>query len=450
MLNITIAGATGFIGTSLVNRIKNEFKVKGLSRANISSNEINITYAKTDLFSLSSTTDSLKDTDIAIYLVHSMMPSSRLFQGDFHDTDLILADNFLHACVQNNVKQIIYLGGIVPTGFISEHLESRKEVEEVLKSSHIPCTILRAGMVVGNGGSSFEILKNLVHTLPAMVLPKWTETKTQIIYLDDLIEIINFSINNPETFDITMDVVNGENIRYRDLIEQTRQHLGKKGFLIPVPINYTSFSKLWVSIFGKSEYELVSPLIDSLLCDFSGITPSPYIKDLIGYKTYSSMLPNIKIKKAKRKPKTRLNSNNVRSIQRLPHDGYIAAEDIALSYIEWLPKHMRSLILVDKVGKGLVNFRLKGLNKPLLTLQYIHNPQEKDRVKFHIIGGLLSKTHSTGWLEFRNIDNGKYILASINEFYPSLPWYIYKISQAPLHKLTMKNFGKYLKKNGKK
>ena len=90
-----------------------------------------------------------------------MLPSTRLFQGSFHDTDLMLADNFANACKENKVKQIIYLSGIIPQGKLSKHLESRKEVEEVFLATGIACTIFRAGLVVGNGGSSFEILKNL-------------------------------------------------------------------------------------------------------------------------------------------------------------------------------------------------------------------------------------------------------------------------------------------------
>src|ERR1700733_2455700 len=99
-----------------------------------------------------------------------MLPSTRLFQGNFADADLLIADNFANACLKNKVKQIIYLGGLVPTDSISKHLASRQEVEEIFKATGIPCTILRAGMVAGRGGSSFEILRSLVTNLPAMIL----------------------------------------------------------------------------------------------------------------------------------------------------------------------------------------------------------------------------------------------------------------------------------------
>ena len=186
---ITVAGASGFIGNNLIRELTSSYEVTGLSRTDKESTE-NLKWKSTDLFSFESTNNAMKNCDVAIFLVHSMLPSSRLFQGNFQDTDLMLADNFARACVKNNLKQIIYLGGLVPTSVISKHLASRKEVEDVFRSTGIPLTILRAGMVVGNGGSSFEILKNLVLNLPFMILPEWTKSNTQTIFIEDLVSVI--------------------------------------------------------------------------------------------------------------------------------------------------------------------------------------------------------------------------------------------------------------------
>lgn len=149
MTTVAVAGASGFVGSQLLPQLASEFAVVGLARRT-QSNAGNIEWRACDLFSAGSTYEALRGIDVAIYLVHSMMPSSHLFQGNFHDTDLLLADNFAQACMKQGVKQIIYLGGLVPnTGFVSQHLESRQEVEGVLQASGIPVTCLRAGIRAG-------------------------------------------------------------------------------------------------------------------------------------------------------------------------------------------------------------------------------------------------------------------------------------------------------------
>ena len=152
---VAIAGASGFVGSQLIPTLTPEHRVIGLARSPRPSGG-DVSWRACDLFSSTSTHAALAGVDIAVYLVHSMMPSSRLFQGNFYDTDLLLADNFAKACAHAGVKHILYLGGLSPdTGFVSKHLESRLEVEGVLQSSGIPVTCLRAGMVYAPGVSSF-------------------------------------------------------------------------------------------------------------------------------------------------------------------------------------------------------------------------------------------------------------------------------------------------------
>lgn len=446
-IKIAIAGATGFIGRNLINEIDKKYVLKCLSRTPAPSqlNSPNIQWVETDLFSYTSVNSALKDADIAIYLVHSMLPSTRLFQGNFQDTDLFIADNFARACINNNVKQIIYLGGLIPEGKISPHLESRKEVEDVFKSTGITTSIFRAGMVVGNGGSSYEILKNLVLNLPAMVLPKWAKSNTQIIYIDDLVKIIARSINNSTFFNKTIDVVNGENITYENLIRETATFLNKPTHFFSVPIHSISFSKLWVSVFGNSEYELVSPLVDSLLCNLPHPEVQNEIKDLIEHKKYSDMLKKIHLEKTTKKKKllNRKDSNTVRSIQRLKNGQQLDVDTICDLYVTWLPTHLKDLIRVE-TSEDKIFFYSIFIKEPLLILHFQQNHKGLNRIKFHITGGLLSKTNDTGWLEFRTVCGGQFTLASINNFVPSLPWYIYKYTQALAHLKVMHDFSKFL------
>jgi uncharacterized protein YbjT (DUF2867 family) len=449
-LKIAITGASGFVGQNLIQRLSlTKHKIIALSRLPISNLPKNAEWKQCELFSTTSTMNALKDADVVFYLVHSMMPSSRLFQGDFHDTDLLIADNIARSCIQNKVQQIVYLGGIVPQGFISKHLQSRQEVEGVLQSTNIPVTVFRTGMIVGQGGSSFEILKSLVQRLPAMVLPSWTQSTTQAIYIDDVVEILKESILSKSYSNKTIDIVNGEKLNYKDLMRTMAFKLGVKRLMLPVPVNSTGFSKFWVTFFGNSNYSLVSPLIDSLVCDLPQEEPIPLIQKHLKFTNFASMVDEVLKKDSltpSKRPKRKIaNNKSVRSIQRLPSCPKQSSEWIAREYMNWLPKVFRSLILVDvESNQETVAFKIFFLKKPILLLHYIQGNFDQDRKKFHIIGGLLSRTVDTGWLEFRQVQNKKYSLTAIHEFVPSLPWFIYVITQAPIHYFVMKAFGKHL------
>ena len=439
---VAVAGASGFVGRHLLESKSGDFRIRALSRSPRPSTE-DVEWVVADLFSHQSTLRALQGVDVAVYLVHSMLPSTRLFQGSFEDTDLLLADNFSRACVAAGVKRIIYLGGLVPEGEMSKHLESRLEVEEVFASSGIPTTVLRAGMVVGDGGSSFEVLKNLVLNLPAMILPHWTKSTTQAVYIDDLVRVLNACIESHRFTGKTIDVVNGEQFTYEDLIRQTARHFGRRTVFFSVPVNYLGLSKLWVTIFGESDYELVSPLVDSLQCDLPAPEVPEEISDLIHYRSYADMLENVSKEKSRKGSRRKSSGENrVRSIQRLAENP-LSEEEISREYFHWLPESLNGLLRAEREG-DLIEFFAVGIGSPLLVLQLIEEPQNLDRAKFHIVGGLLTRTGDTGWLEFRSVAGGKYVLSSINEFEPSLPWYLYKLTQAPVHAWVMNRFSRHL------
>ena len=448
MTTVAVAGASGFVGSHLLPRLATEFSVVGLARRSQPSAR-GVEWRACDLFSARSTLDALRGVDVAIYLVHSMMPSSRLFQGDFHDTDLLLADNFARACATQGVKQIVYLGGLIPrTGFVSKHLESREEVEGVLQASGIPVTCLRAGMVVGPGGSSFEILRSLVSRLPWMILPKWTQSLGQAIFIDDIVNVLKAAVLNPEMMGQTFDAVNGETLTYEMLLRQTANALGKRRWMRSVPISSTSFSKRWVQLFSGASFELVSPLIDSLQCDLPQVSPAPAIAPLIRFPTFASMLTETLRRSpaaAPTRPVAARKPKNVRSIQRLPALPQVDSRLITSEYMAWLPRFFRSVIRVNSPVHTLrVSFSVIALPWPLLILEHIDQGPGGDRDKLHIVGGFLTKTTTTGWLEFRQIANRRYTIAAIHEFVPALPWLVYILTQAPLHAWVMYHFGLHL------
>ncbi|MDP3506103.1 MAG: NAD(P)H-binding protein [Myxococcales bacterium] len=446
---VAVTGASGFVGSHLLPALATEFQVVALGRHPRPATE-HVEWRTCDLFSASSTRAALEGIDVAIYLVHSMMPSSRLFQGSFHDTDLLLADNFARACVTHGVKQIIYLGGLVPdVGYVSPHLQSRQEVEAVLQATGIPVTCLRAGMVVGPGGSSFEILHALVQRLPWMVLPRWTKSLGQAIFIDDVVTVLKAAVQAPAFIGKTLDLVNGEALTYEDLLRKTAAVLGKRRLMLPVPIASTGFSKRWVQLFSGASHELISPLIDSLQCDLPQPQPMEPIASLIRYRRFEDMLvETVKRAKPKAPMGTRASAapeRSVRSIQRLPPLPERDARFISNAYMAWLPRFFRAIIRVKQVpGSSRVMFSLLGVPWPLLVLELINEASDADRDKFHIVGGLLSKTTTTGWLEFRQVSHRRHTLAAIHGFEPALPWLVYRLSQAPVHALVMSFFGRFL------
>ncbi len=446
---VAIAGASGFVGRHLVDRLSSDHDVIALSRTARPDQRGNVEWREADLFSAGSTLAALEGADVAIYLVHSMMPSSRLFQGSFRDTDLLLADNFAKAAVASGVRHIIYLGGLIPHGSTSSHLSSRREVEDVFNASGLQVTVLRAGMIVGPGGSSFEILHSLVARLPVLVLPAWTQSTTQAVFIDDVIDVVARSVSESEFRGRTLDLVNGEALTYEALLRQTTELLSIRRPMVRVPLNSTGFSKLWVSLFGNSSYELVSPLVDSLRCDLPRSKPDPLIAASIRYTTYAAMAAE-SLRRAPRpsskRPRRQLKEQrSVRSIQRLPvvtgHD----ARWITDQYARWLPSALRAgLRVVHDEERERLEFRFAWLPWPLLVLER-HSPGSvAARDKLHIVGGMLSRTNNTGWLEFRLVQDGRITLAAIHEFVPALPWYVYRLTQAPVHRWVMGRFARFL------
>ena len=203
--SLVIAGATGFVGQAVARKLASRAErldLVGLTRGRREAVGDWDRLVSCDLFSLKDVERALVGARFALYLVHSMLPSARLVQGRFSDLDLICADNFGRAAAKAGVEQIVYLGGLIPelpAGELSDHLSSRLEVEAALGAHGVPVTTLRAGMVIGPGGSSFEILTRLVRRLPAMVLPKWSERICQAIDLETVAALLDYAVGRTET-----------------------------------------------------------------------------------------------------------------------------------------------------------------------------------------------------------------------------------------------------------
>ena len=443
---LAVAGATGFIGRWFIETYKHQYNIIALSRKKISTQNNDVKWRMVDLFSISSSVNALQDVDYALYLVHSMQPSTRLNQGNFEDTDLLLADNFSRAAESCKLKHIVYVGGILPKDnlHISKHLKSRFEVEQVLGSRSTPLTAVRAGIIIGPGGSSFKIVKKLVQNLPVMACPKWTKSKNQPVDLRIALKSIEQIFGNKKFFNVPIEIGGSEIVTYMDILKITAKEMKRKRWIFSIPFFSLGMSKLWVGLFSGSNRNFVSPLIESLRHDMTLKTnislknlPSFTLKDTIKRASDST----INIPMAPKGIALTKDKNTVRSVQRIANPTRKTAEWVAQSYPIWLSKIFNKVIEAEEQN-NLLKFKLLGLT--LLQLEYIKNRSDKNRQLFYITGGYLTKRTNRGWLEFRSILDGNYIITAIHEFVPRLPWVIYKFTQAKAHLIVMKKFEKHL------
>ena len=457
-MKVVIAGASGFVGQLLLEDLAKDFELIALGRSvpvqNVELQKNSIAWRNCDLFSLLQTEKALQGAEVGIYLVHSMLPRARLTQSSFEDCDLLLADNFARAALSAGVKRIIYLGGLLPEGSeLSKHLSSRKEVEVALSRAATPVTVLRSGLVLGAQGSSFQMLFVLVKRLPVMICPRWTMTRTQCTAASDVVALIRFCLTDQRTVGRTFDVGGPEVLTYRKLMATLAEEMNVRRYFFSVPFFSPGLSRLWVQLITGGSRNLVSPLVQSLKHEMVVHDHSLmelYGKPLLGVREslrrcLTGLTPTLRSSTRQRWIQLR-GRPEVRSIQRLPLPNGKNAEWVADQYFDWLPHFLKPLIVVEKSAEDVWVFRLVFMKTPLLRLFYSRERSTSDRQLFYIRGGLLAKTEkdSNGRLEFREVLNRQACLAAIHEFRPSLPWLIYKYTQALAHLWVMRGFREYL------
>ncbi len=461
---VAVAGASGFVGTHLQMRLGQSYRFRALTRSpNIvehHSGEKGTEWCYCDIYSLPKLTEALKGCDYGIYLVHSMAPSSRLMQGDFEDTDMILADNFIRAAEAAKLKHVIYLSGLLPESDedLSPHLRSRAEVELVLKSKSVPVTVLRAGLIFGPGGSSFSMLVNLVRRLPIMLLPAWAKSITQSVDIENICDAFEYCLGDEKWRGGTYDLASHEPMTYARMIKRTSEYLGFRTPTIELPFNCFSISKRWVAYLGKVPVALVEPLQESLRHDLKA-RPNPLLEalqpKLIPFEESLRKavdeegwpLPNPRSYTQKADVKQIKKDRRVRSVQRMPLPDGWSAKEVMDAYGKWLDKTFRKLLSVCTDKGGVVRFNLLGRHFTLLELTPTPFSVDSYRCAFYITGGYLAReVDPPGRLEFRIFPERDCIVASIHGFSPTLPWWLYARTQAWVHLVVMYGFGHYLKK----
>jgi len=199
------------------------------------------------------------DIDAAYYLVHSMSK-----KGNFTEEEKRAAKNFVSAMHHTSVKQIIYLGGIVNADKLSPHLHSRKQVEEILADSKAGLTVLRAGIVVGSGSASFEIIRDLTEKLPVMIAPAWLNVNTQPIAIRNVIDFLTGVLLKVETFGKTYDLYGADKLTYKEMLQIFAAERGLKRYIFTLPVMTPRLSSYWLYFVTSTSYMLARNLVDSM------------------------------------------------------------------------------------------------------------------------------------------------------------------------------------------
>ncbi len=286
---ILLTGATGYIAQRLLPVLLGHGHeviccVRDRTRFNIE-NYISqkISVIEVDFLQPETLKNIPKEIDAAYYLIHSMSTSS----GNFSDMESTSAKNFIGRMNETDVQQIIYLSGIVNKEALSKHLQSRKNVEEILSSGSMPLTTLRAGIIVGSGSASFEIIRDLVEKLPIMIAPKWLNTRCQPIAIRNVIEYLSGILMNKETYHKNYDIGGPDILTYKQMLLQFAEVRKLKRTIIVVPVMTPKLSSYWLYFVTSTSYKLAVNLVDSMkvevVCSKNNLQELLQIK-IISYK----------------------------------------------------------------------------------------------------------------------------------------------------------------------
>jgi uncharacterized protein YbjT (DUF2867 family) len=256
---VLVSGASGFIGSHVAARLVEEgHRVRAMTRHPQDYHGAGEP-VQADVSDPGSLAAAFTGVDAAYYLVHS------LGSDDFEQRDADAARNFAQAAATAGVERIIYLGGLgANDGQLSAHLRSRREVEEILRSGPVPVTVLRAAVVIGHGGISWEMTRQLAHRLPAMVTPRWVRTRTQPIALPDAVRYLVGVLEPEEARGRTYEIGGPEVLRYIDMLQRVAVIRGHRLPNLTVPLLTPRLSSAWLKFVTDVDLATARNLVDSM------------------------------------------------------------------------------------------------------------------------------------------------------------------------------------------
>ncbi len=271
-MKILLTGATGYIGKRLLPHLLEAghevvCAVRDRNRFAMPPGSIErLTVIEMDVLDADSLQAIPEDIDVVYYLIHSMTTSG----SGFSDLEALSAKNMVHRLEQARVRQVIYLSGIVNAEELSAHLSSRQEVEEILGTGSFALTTLRAGIIIGSGSASFEIMRDLVEKLPVMITPRWLDTRSQPIAVRNVLEFLMGILGREDTFDHGFDIGGPDVMTYKEMLLQFGRIRGLKRIIRTVPVMTPRLSSYWLYFVTATSYPLAVHLVNSMKVEVIG------------------------------------------------------------------------------------------------------------------------------------------------------------------------------------
>ncbi|MGQ1910546.1 SDR family oxidoreductase [Marinifilum sp. RC60d5] len=435
-MKILLTGATGYIGRRLLPVLVQQGHqlvccVRDKARFNVTDSlKQNIEIIENNFLDKESLQNIPKDIDGAYYLVHSMSASS-----DYQKLELESAINFREAINKTNIQHLIYLSGIVNEVDLSDHLASRKAVEQELSKGNYNITTLRAGIIIGSGSASFEIIRDLVEKLPVMITPKWLNTRCQPIGISDVISILSKSVFNSNTYNKNFDIGGPDILSYKEMLLEFGRIRNLKRRIYIVPVMTPRLSSYWLYFVTSTSYKLAVALVNSMKIEvvcrdneinsILGVEPLTYKETLA--KAFSKIESNDIVSSWKDSYSSGRLIGNISDFIKVPSFGCFSDKrsriyqnrdtcidkiwsiggDNGWYYLDWL---WQSRGFIDKLAGG-VGLRRGRTNNTKLKAgdaldfwRVLYSNKEEGRLLLYAE----MKLPGEAWLEFK-IDSGKLI-----------------------------------------